>query len=73
MNYFEKTKKAITESRGKKIFDIKSGKSYLYKENPYFDMMIENCVFCDMFPEEVKNKANFYGFERENYILSEIA
>ncbi len=43
---------------------------YWYGENPYADMLIENALMCDMFPEEVLDTENFYGFRRSDYALS---
>lgn len=45
-------------------------RGYWYGDNPYTDMLIENALFCDMFPEEVPDKRNFYGFCRYDYELS---
>ncbi len=53
------------------ITDKKDNKQYKYGENPYMDMQIHNCVYVDMFPEEVEDKTNFYGFNRDNYILEQ--
>ena len=46
------------------------GYGYWYGENPYSDILIENALFCDMFPEEVPDKGNYYGFCRYDYDLS---
>lgn len=45
-------------------------RGYWYSENPYADMLIENALMCDMFPEEVLDTENFYGFRRSDYALS---
>ena len=69
MNILEKTQTAIQQSKGRKVKEAKTGNVFLYGENPWADMNIVNCIFCDMFPEEVKNPSNFYGFNRNDYIL----
>lgn len=46
------------------------GRGYWYGENPYADTLIENALFCDLFPEEVPDKRDFHGFCRYNYSLS---
>lgn len=70
MKYFEKLTIAMNESRKKKVLDKKTGKEYEYGENPYYNMVIENCIFCDMFSDEVKDQNNFYGFNREHYAIA---
>lgn len=45
-------------------------RGYWYSENPYADMLIENALLCDMFPEEVPDPENFHGFCRSDYALS---
>jgi len=45
-------------------------RGYWYGENPHADTLIENALFCDMFPEEVPDKSNFHGFCRYDYDLS---
>ena len=71
MTLMEKTHKAIKEAKNGNyvITDIDTGKTYKYGENPYADMMIENAVFVDLFPECVENTFNFYGFNRNRYVL----
>lgn len=69
MKLSEKMQEAIRQSKGRKIKELKTGTIFSYGENPYADMQIENCLFCDMFPEEVKNPSNYYGFNRNDYIL----
>lgn len=71
MNYFEKVQDSIKKSAKKKIYDKINRNFYTYGENPYYDMIISNCVFCDMFPEEVPNKFDFCGFNRSLYSLYE--
>ena len=45
-------------------------RGYWYGETPYADMLIENALMCDMFPEEVSDTENFCGFRRSDYALS---
>lgn len=45
-------------------------RGYWYGDNPHTDMLIENALMCDMFPEEVPNKRNYNGFCRYDYDLS---
>ena len=48
--------------------DLPSG--YWYGETPYADMLIENALYCDMFPEDVPDIRNYHGFNRTLYSLS---
>ena len=48
--------------------DLPSG--YWYGENPYADMLIENALYCDMFPEDVPDIRNYHLFNRTLYSLS---
>lgn len=43
---------------------------YWYGQNAYADMLIENALFCDMYPDDVPNREDFHGFCRSNYFLS---
>ena len=43
---------------------------YWYGDNPYTDMLIEIALYCDMFPDDVLNKRNYYGFDRTVYCIS---
>lgn len=43
---------------------------YWYGENPYSDMLIENALYCDMFPEDIPDNRNYHGFNRTLYSLS---
>lgn len=45
-------------------------RGYWYGENAYADMLIENAIFCDLFPEDVPDIRNYYGFDRSAYYLS---
>ena len=47
-------------------------RGYYYGENPFADMLIENALFCDMFPEEVPDPQNFFGFCRSAYSISRV-
>lgn len=71
MTLMEKTHKAIKEAKigNYLITDIDIGKTYKYGENPYANMLIENAVFVDLFPECVENTFDFYGFNRNKYVL----
>lgn len=43
---------------------------YWYGENPYSDALIENALYCDMFPEDVPDIRDYHGFNRTLYSLS---
>ncbi len=43
---------------------------YYYGENPFADTLIESALMCDMFPEEVPDPQNYFGFRRSEYSLS---
>ena len=45
-------------------------RGYWYGQNAYADMLIENALFCDMYPDDVPNREDFHGFCRSNYVLS---
>ena len=45
-------------------------RGYWYGENPYSDMLIENALYCDMFPEDIPDNRNYHGFNRTLYSLS---
>ncbi len=49
----------------------KTHMSYRYGKNPFTDTLIENCLYCDLYPNKVKNPNDFYGFNRSLYILSD--
>lgn len=49
------------------------GHGYYYGENPFADMLIENALFCDMFPGDVDDPENFFGFRRSDYSISRSA
>lgn len=72
MTLKEKLQKVDEESEMKSIKEVKTGKVFLFGENTYFDMQIENCVLYDMFPEvieELGGAAKFTKFNRNDYIL----
>jgi hypothetical protein len=71
MRYSEKVIKSILEARRGNyvIIDKKTNEEYKYGDNPFMDMQIENACFVDMFPEELKDKTDYFGFNRDNYIL----
>ena len=70
MNIFEKIN-AVKESAPRHhISGDNLIRGYWYGENPFADMLIENALFCDMFPEEVPDPQNFFGFCRSAYSLS---
>lgn len=75
MTLINKANKAIEEAKTGKyiLIDKKDNKQYKYGDNPYYDMQIGNCLFVDMFPEEIKENDNFYGCKRSNYIINQIA
>ena len=70
MTHIEKIKAAMNAAQGHYISGRNLPSVYLYGKNPYADMQIENAIFCDMFPEEVPDPNNFYGFCRADYFLS---
>lgn len=45
-------------------------RGYYYGENSFADMLIENALLCDMFPEKVSDPENFFGFCRSAYSIS---
>lgn len=45
-------------------------RGYWYGENAYVDMLIENAIFCDIFPEDVPDIRDYHGFDRSAYYLS---
>lgn len=45
-------------------------RGHWYGQNAYADMLIENALFCDMYPDDVPNREDFHGFCRSNYFLS---
>ena len=65
-------KRAVVKSKAPRhhISGGKLGHGYWYGDNPYADMLIENALMCDMFPEEVPDKGNYHGFCRYDYDLS---
>lgn len=70
MKYIEKVQAAQVASAGFSISGGELRKKYLYGENPFADMLIENALFCDMFPEEVADPNDSYGFNRSLYTVS---
>lgn len=62
-------KKVEEEANTKKIKDKKTGKVYVYGENPLMDMEIMNCLYVDLYPDKIKNKQDFFGFNRDKWEL----
>lgn len=58
-------------AQGFTILINKTSMSYKYGKNPFADMLIENSLYCDLYPEKVKNPNDFYGFNRSLYTLSD--
>ena len=48
--------------------DLLAGE-FFYGDNSFVDTLIENALFCDMFPEDVPDPNNFFGFCRADYSL----
>lgn len=69
MKYIEKVQAAQAASPGFSISGGELRKTYLYGENPFADMLIENALFCDMFPEEIADPNDSYGFNRSLYTI----
>jgi hypothetical protein len=74
MSRIEKINKAFQEAKiGEYTITYKkTNERYKYGENPFADMQIENACFVDMFPEEIKDKTDFFGFNRDAYTLEKI-
>lgn len=73
MSFQEKVDAVKAVKRAAPRYHISGGdlpRGYYYGENPYADMLIENALYVDMFPEDVKDKRNFHGFCRQDYDLS---
>ena len=73
MNILEKHEAVKKAATGCHISGGDLRKGYRYGENPFADMQIENALFCDMFPEDVPDPKNYYGFSRSAYSLSHTA
>ena len=63
MTLTEKYNQAIRKAKNKVLTIKSTGESYKYGDNPYYDMIIENCVYYDLFAGD-----NPY-FERNDYTL----
>lgn len=70
MNYIEKLHAVQSAAVGVSISGGELRKTYRYGENPFADMLIENALLCDMFPEEVENQTDHYGFNRFLYKIN---
>ncbi len=70
MTYQEKLAAVKARAPRTHISGGKLTRGYFYGENPHADMEIENALMCDMFPEEVPDPENYYGFHRSNYTIS---
>lgn len=70
MNIYEKYEAAKNAAARHHISGGSLSRGYWYGENPFADMLIENALFCDMFPDDVPDPENFFGFSRSAYNLS---
>ena len=69
MSYYEKVKSVFGKVSCLHISGGELAREYFYGENPYADMLIENALFCDMYPEDVFDVNDFFGFCRSDYSL----
>lgn len=61
--------KKEAESKKYIITDVKTGQSFKYGDDPYMDQQLENCLFVDLFQDIVPDKADYYGFNRNQYLI----
>ena len=55
--------------KGYSITEKKTGRTYHYGKNPFYDMEIENAVFCTMFPALVADANDWNKFKMSDYVL----
>jgi len=73
MNKLEECMKIVKEeATKKKIKNKKTGEVFVYGQNPFADMEIMNCVYVDFYPDKVKNKQDFFGFNRDKWEVENI-
>ena len=70
MTYTEKIDAVKYAAHRRHISGGELSRGYWYGENPYSDTLIENALYCDMFPEDVPDNRNYHGFNRTLYSLS---
>ena len=70
LTYLEKLNAVKAKAPRAHISGGELSRGYYYGENPFADMLIEGALFCDMFPEEVPDPENFFGFRRSAYSVS---